>query len=136
MKNKITDDHIKEMWEKVSAGETVQAVTNEAKISREWYYKKCEEIGLKTQKKLQENKDKNEITEISNMHDLAILLDTDYDTVHIYSNPNKSSLANSKRMNYLKNHSPKKFQEAIMTTIINYYKLSPIDIIKMIQNKQ
>ena len=136
MKNEITDDYIKEMWEKVSEGETVQAVTDEAKISREWYYKKCEELGLKTQTKLREDKDKNEITEISNMHDLAKILGTDYDTVHIYSNLDKSSKSNSKRMNYLKNHSPKKFQEAVMTTVINYYKLSPIDIIKLIKDKQ
>ncbi len=136
MKNKITDDYIKEMWKKVSAGETIQAVTNEAKISREWYYKKCEELGLKTQTKLRDDKNKNEITEISDMHDLAKFLGTDYETVHIYCNLEKTPLSNSKRMNYLKNHSPKKFQEAVITTVINYYKLSPMDIIKLVKDKQ
>jgi len=68
------------------------------------------------------------------MHDLATLLNTDFNTIHKFVNGDNSIEANIKRMNYLKNHSPLKFQEAVQITILNFYKMDALKLIKILKN--
>ena len=67
------------------------------------------------------------------MHDLATLLNTDFDTIHKYVNKEKSIVSNIKRMNYLKNNSPVKFQEAVIITIINFYNYNAVSLGKLLE---
>jgi len=133
MNNKITNNQIIEIWEKVNNGSTVKEETNKYGISREWYYQKIKELNMKNKKEQQDSINTDELLEITNIDELSKLLDTDNNTIYKYSNLDKPLEANRKRMSYLKNKSPEKFQEAILITIINFYNVSPIQLIKLLK---
>lgn len=131
----ITDSQIKEMHQRILQGNKVKEETEKLGISRAFYYQKIKELGLSTKRELEEKRRKQDIKSIKDMHDLATLLNTDFETIHKYVNSKSSIQANIKRMNYLKLHSPKKFDEAIKITILNFYKLDAIKLIKTLKNK-
>ena len=130
----ITDEQIKAIHRNIIAGTTVQNATKELGISRAFYYQKIKELGLSTKREIHKKNRPKNVKIISDMHDLALLLNTDFNTVHKYVNTKKSVNANIKRMSYLKINSPLKFQEAVIITILNYYKINSITLIKLLQN--
>ena len=134
MEQKINNSDIQSIWERIKNGERVKDVLTEYDISRELYYKKCDYLGLKTKREWKLSRDISEITKVEDFHDLAAILDIDYTELHRYVNLDKSIQANKKQMSYLKNNNPKKYQEALLTTIINYYELSPINLIQLINS--
>ena len=129
----ITNEQIIKANKEILAGKKVADVTKEMGISRQFYYQKIKELGLSTKKDFTENKENKEITKIEDMHDLATLLNTDFNTIHEYVNKEKSIISNIKRMSYLKNNSPIKFQEAVIITIINYYKYNAVALGKLLE---
>jgi hypothetical protein len=132
MEQKVNDSDIQSIWERVKKGERVKDVLAEYDISRELYYKKCDYLGLQTLREWKLSREIGEITKVEDFHDLAAILDIDYTTLHKYVNLEKSIEANKKQMSYLKNNNPKKYKEALTSTIINYYDLSPINLIQLI----
>jgi hypothetical protein len=132
MEQKVNDDDIQNIWERVKKGERVTDILKEYDISRELYYKKCDYLGLKTLREWKLSREIDEVTKVEDFHDLAAILGIEYKELHKYVNLDKSIEANIKQMSYLKNNNPKKYQEAILGTIINYYKLSPINLIQLI----
>jgi len=136
VKKNISDADIKNINARILSGERVTDVTSELGISRQFYYEKAKSLDLLNKKDVlveRKKKDINELDEIKDMHDLANILDLSFEAVHKYVNPTKTAATNIKRMNYLKNHSPEKFNEAIIITILNYYKISPINLIKVLK---
>ncbi|CAA6799758.1 MAG: Unknown protein [uncultured Sulfurovum sp.] len=132
MEQKVNENDIQNIWERVKKGERVKDVLAEYDISRELYYRKCDYLGLKTSREWKLSREISEITKVEDFHDLAAILSIDYKELHKYVNLDKSIEANIKQMSYLKNNNPKKYQEAILGTIINYYELSPITLIQLI----
>lgn len=129
------EDKIKAIHKEILEGKTVSKACKEIEISPAYYYQKLKELGLDTKKKKEEKQRSKKINTIKDMHDLAHLLNTDFDTIHKYVNSKNSIEQNIKRMNYLKLHSPIKFQEAINITILNFYKINPIELIKILNNQ-
>jgi len=127
----ITDDEIIKLHNSILKGEKVQIATDKLGISRAFYYQKIKELGLSTKREIHKKNRPKNVKLISDMHDLALLLNTDFNTVHKYVNTKKSVNANIKRMSYLKINSPLKFQEAVIITILNYYKIDTIELIKL-----
>ena len=132
MEQKVNEDDIRAIWQRVKDGESVKKLLLEYDISRELYYKKCDYLGLKTLREWKLSREIDEVTKIEDFHDLAAVLGIEYKELHKYVNLNKSIDANIKQMSYLKNNNPKKYEEAILGTIINFYELSPINLIQLI----
>jgi len=130
----ITNDDIIKLHEDILQGEKVLIATQKLGISKAFYYQKIKELGLSTKREIEKKDRSKQIKSIADMHDLATLLNSDFETVHKYVNTKKSTVNNIKRMNYLKLHSPIKFQEAIITTIVNFYKLDAIKLIEKLKN--
>ena len=130
----ITDDEIIEIHNRILKGEKVLPATKKLGISRAFYYQKIKELGLSTKRELEAQKSSKDIKSIKNMHDLATLLNTDFKTIHKHVNSKSSVQANIKIMNYLKIHSPIKFQEAVKITILNFYKTDALKLIKTLKN--
>jgi len=130
----ITDSEIIEMHNRILKGEKVLAATKKLGISRAFYYQKIKELGLCTKRELEEQKRSKDIKSIKDMHDLATLLNTDFETIHKHVNSKSPVQTNIKRMNYLKIHSPIKFQEAVKITILNFYKMDALKLIKTLKN--
>jgi len=130
----ITNDDIIKIHEDILQGEKVLTATQKLGISKAFYYQKIKELGLSTKREIEKKDRSKQIKSIADMHDLATLLNSDFETVHNYVNTKKSTVSNIKRMNYLKLHSPIKFQEAIITTIVNFYKLDAIKLIEKLNN--
>jgi len=130
----ITNDEIKALHKSILAGEKVKIATEKLGISRAFYYQKIKELGLSTKRERDKAKRYEDIRLITDMHDLATLLNTDFNTIHKSVNIENSIEANIKRMNYLKNHSPLKFQEAVSITILNFYKMDALMLIKTLKN--
>jgi len=130
----VSDDNIRNIHERILAGESVKKVVEEFGISRQAYHLRKDELGLETKRNNIENIIKN-INKISNMHELAALLDITFNELHKELNPNKGVETNIKRMNYLKNKSPDKFQEAIINLIVNHYKITAIELIEILKNR-
>jgi len=129
----ITDEQIIQANKEILKGKKVSDVTKKMGISRQFYYQKIKELGLCTRRENTKNKENKEITKIESMHDLAGLLNTDFDTIHKYVNKEKTITSNIKRMSYLKNNSPVKFQEAVIITIINYYKYDAVSLGRLLE---
>jgi len=130
----IKDSDIKEAHDRILKGNKVNDEIKKLGISRAYYYQKIKEFGLSTKREIEaKNREKN-ITKINDMHDLATLLNVDFETVHKYVNSEKSIKANINRMNYLKLHSPIKFQEAIKITILNFYKIDAVKLANILKN--
>ena len=130
----ITNDEIKALHKSIVEGEKVQIATEKLGISRTFYYQKIKELGLSTMRERNKKKRYEDIRLITDMHDLASILNTDFTTIHKFVNIEKSIEANIKRMNYLKNHSPLKFKEAVKITILNFYKIDSLKLIKTLKN--
>ncbi|MDL1957636.1 MAG: hypothetical protein LWW95_11430 [Candidatus Desulfofervidus auxilii] len=130
----ITDDEIKEIHTKILQGESVKSATKTLDISVAYYYQRIKKLGLSTKRKSLEKKRNSGVKKIKDMHDLAYLLNTDFKELHKYLDTESSVEKNIKKMNYLKNHSPKKFQEAVQIIILNFYKLDAIKLIKTLKN--
>lgn len=132
MEQKVNESDIQNIWERVKKGERVKDVLVEYDISRELYYRKCDYLGLKTSREWKLSREIDEITKVEDFHDLAAILSIDYKELHKYVNLDKSIEANIKQMSYLKNNNPKKYKEALLSTIINYFEISPINLIQLI----
>lgn len=130
----IKDSDIIEMHNRILEGKKVNEETKKLGISRAFYYQKIKELGLSTKRELEAKNRNKDIKKINDMHDLAMLLNVDFETVHKYVNSEKSVKANINRMNYLKIHSPIKFQEAVKITILNFYKLDAVKLVKKLKN--
>ena len=130
----ITDDEIKDIHNKILQGESVKSATKTLDISVAYYYQRIKKLGLNTKRKSLEKKRSSGVKKITDMHDLAYLLNTDFKELHKYLDTESSVEQNIKKMNYLKNHSPKKFQEAVQIIILNFYKLDAIKLIKTLKN--
>jgi len=130
----VSDDNIRNIHERILAGESVKKVVEEFGISRQAYHLRKDELGLEIKRNNIENIIKN-INKISDMHELAALLDITFNELHKELNPNKGVETNIKRMNYLKNKSPVKFQEAIINLIVNHYKITAIELIEILKNR-
>jgi hypothetical protein len=130
----VSDDNIRNIHERILAGESVKKVVEEFGISRQSYHLRKDELGLEIKRNNIENIIKN-INKISDMHELAALLDITFNELHKELNPNKGVETNIKRMNYLKNKSPDKFQEAIINLIVNHYKITAIELIEILKNR-
>jgi len=130
----ITNDEIEALHKSILAGEKVKIATEKLGISRAFYYQKIKELGLSTKRETEEKDRTKKIKSITDMHDLATILNTDFNTIHKFVNSVNSIEANIKRMNYLKNHSPLKFQEAVIITILNFYKMDALKLIKILKN--
>ena len=132
MEQKVNESDIQNIWERVKDGERVKDVLAEYNISRELYYRKCDYLGLKTSREWKLAREIDEVTKVEDFHDLATILSIDYKKLHKYVNLDKSIEANIKQMSYLKNNNSKKYKEALLSTIINYYEISPINLIQLI----
>ena len=130
----ITNGEIEALHKSILAGEKVKIATEKLGISRAFYYQKIKELGLSTKRETEEKDRTKKIKSITDMHDLATILNTDFNTIHKFVNSENSIEANIKRMNYLKNHSPLKFQEAVKITILNFYKMDALKLIKILKN--
>jgi hypothetical protein len=128
------NEKIKAIHKEILEGKTVSKACKEIGISPAYYYQKLKEIGLNTKKKEQEKQRTKPIKSINDMHDLAQILNTDFNTIHKHVNTKNSIEKNIKRMNYLKLHSPIKFQEAVKITILNFYKMDALKLIKTLNN--
>ncbi len=129
----IKDAKIIEIHNSILGGNTVINATREAGISLPSYYQKIKKLGLETKKEIIKKKRKKEGAQsIKDMHDLAELLSLNFQEVHKYVNLKKSTFDNINRMKYLKNNSPVKFKEAILITILNYYKINDIKLFEIL----
>ena len=138
-KNKVSDEEIKEIHNRILGGESVASVTKEYKISRNSYYERIKVLGLDTKKKIAAKtlkKDLSEFESISSNEELAAALDISTEDVIKLSNPQKGLETNRKRMSYLKNKSPEGLQEAFIQVVLNKYNLSIIDLIKLVKDNQ
>ena len=133
----FSDTDIFNMYQRIKNGEKQIDVLKEVGISRQAYHNRIKRLGLKSSPKEVENKieaiDNTTLTKITTINELASLLNLSHDQVYTLINPNKSVDTNVKRLSYLKNNSPEKFQEAIITMIVKHFKLTPIALIKALQ---
>jgi len=118
----ITDAQIKEIHKRVLRGKKVVDEVKKLGISRAFYYQKVKELKLQTKAEYLKNKPRKAGDKVRDMYDLAKDLDIDFKEVHTYVNLNTTVENNIKRMNYLKNHDPKKFDIAVLKTKKNYVK--------------
>jgi len=109
MEQKVNEDDIRAIWQRVKDGESVKKLLLEYDISRELYYKKCDYLGLKTLREWKLSREIDEVTKIEDFHDLAAVLGIEYKELHKYVNLDKSIETNKKQMSYLKNNIKKLF---------------------------
>lgn len=134
----VSDDQIREMHKRIMEGETVKSVISEFGISRQAFYDRINKLGLEYKAKKRVDKLKNikidDIVEITNMYQLAALLNLSYEDVHMLVDPDKSLSTNVSRMSYLRHNSPEKFQEVIVNLIVKHFKLTPLELIRVLKN--
>jgi len=133
-RKKVTDKQIKKMQERISNGESTSVVTEEFNISRQGYHQRLKKLSIPSTPKKNIDKlqviDTKKLTKISNMHDLAAMLNLSFDEVHSINKNKKGTIANIKRLNHLKNNSPDKFQNEIKIIILKHFNIDSIELIK------
>ena len=138
-KKLVTDIQIKEMHKRIESGEETNSIVKEFGISRQAYNLRLKKLNIdakpKTRTKKIEAIDVNKIKNISDMYELAALLNLSWDEVHNISKNKKGTEAESKRLNYLKNNHQEKFQDEVFLIIIKYFKISPLSLIKLLKEK-
>lgn len=139
-KKLVTDDEIKEIHKRISKGESITKLSKEYGISRQAYHQRLKKLGITALPKKREDRialiDIESLDNISDMYDLAALLGLTFDEVLTLADESKPMKTNEKRMSYLKNHSHIKFKEAIYMIILKHFKISPIELIEVLKQKE
>lgn len=138
-KKLVTDEQIKEMHKRIEKGEDTDSIVKEFGISRQAYSLRLKKLNMvakpKTRTKKIESINIDKLKDISDIYELAALLNLSFDEVHNISKNPKGTESESKRLNYLKNHNPEKFKDEVCLLIIKYFKISPLSLFKLL-NKE
>lgn len=137
MANKlVSDEDIITIHTRIENGEKTHKVTEEYGISRQAYHLRLKQLSMQSKPKKRDDiiacVDTSKIERISNLYDLAALLQLSFDEVLYLVNTEKSKKANLKRMEYLAKQSPEKFKDELSLMVLRYFQLDPYALIKTI----
>ena len=139
-KKLVTDVEIRQMHKKIKEGEDTLVVVKQYGITRQAYSLRLKKLNIKASPKTRKERidgvDADNLINISDMYDLAALLHLTFDGVHEVSKNGKDIEAEIKRLNHLKNKSPKKFQEEVLIIILKHFKVGPLSLIKLLEAKE